>query len=91
MATAALAAAGYQAARGGTHHFRTIRSLELTIGLDLDLVDTLDAFRKRRNVADYERAGTVSETEADEALALAQRLRRDVGAWIAQYHPTLQP
>jgi len=36
-ATAALAACGYQTAKGD-HHYRTMQSLELTIGADSELV-----------------------------------------------------
>ncbi len=44
--TAALAAAGYRAARDA-HHFRVIQSLTYTIGADAKLVAQLDAFRKK--------------------------------------------
>src|SRR5580692_11573431 len=56
-ATAALAASGYRAARD-SHHFRIIQSLSLTLGAESKVVDQLDAFRKKRNVSDYEQAGT---------------------------------
>jgi len=62
-ATAALAASGYRASRD-QHHYRVIQSLELTIGADRKVVSRLDAFRKKRNVGGYERAGGISEGEA---------------------------
>jgi hypothetical protein len=80
-ATAALAAAGHRATRS-QHHFRTIQSLAYTIGADADVVAQFDAFRKKRNIGGYERAGLVSNREADEMVALAIRLRRDVENWI---------
>ena len=46
-----------------------------------------DVFRKKRNIADYDRAGAVSETEADEMRQLAETLRREVEAWIRKNHP----
>ena len=55
-AIAALAACGYRASREA-HHYRVIQSLPHTIGADAKLVAQLDAFRKKRNVGDYERAG----------------------------------
>lgn len=90
LATAALAAAGYQAARMA-HHFRVISSLELTLGWDKATVELLNDFREKRNEADYERAGAISEADAEEMLTLARRLRTEVEAWIAKNHPHLRP
>jgi len=73
--TAALAACGYRAAREA-HHFRVIQSLALTIGMDAGLVRQFDLFRKKRNIGGYERAGTISEQEANEMAALAERVRQ---------------
>ena len=64
-ATAALAAAGFRAARD-QHHYRTIQSLLLTIGWPTAKVDRFDRFRKKRNIVGYETAGVVSEREAQE-------------------------
>ena len=88
LATAALAAAGYEASRVG-HHFRVIQSLALTLRLDAGAVAELDDYRKIRNRSDYERAGLVSDTEAEDLLKLAIRLRADVETWIRAKHPTL--
>lgn len=87
-ATAALAAAGFRAARDA-HHHRTIQSLRHTLGADATLVTHLDLFRKKRNVSGYERAGAASDHEADEMFALAQRLRDDVVAWLRSNHSEL--
>ena len=89
VATAALAACGFRAAREA-HHYRVIQSLAHTIGAEAGLVDRLDAFRKKRNLADYERAGVVSEQEAREMLNLARELRGRVDAWISQEHSKLK-
>lgn len=86
--TTALAACGYRATRDA-HHYRVIRSLAHTIGSDADLVAQLDAFRKKRNIGDYERAGLVSETEVREILALAWTLRKQVEEWLRQNHSHL--
>jgi hypothetical protein len=87
-ATAALAACGYRASREG-HHHRVVQSLAYTIGADAQLVAQLDAFRKKRNIGDYERAGLASKAEANEMVALAQRLRQEVGSWLKANHPEL--
>jgi hypothetical protein len=87
-ATAALASAGYRAAREN-HHYRVIQSLEFTLAPGRRVIDTLDAFRKKRNASSYETAGTVSEKEADEMISLATRLRSDAEKWIRATRPEL--
>ena len=89
-ATTALAACGYRASRD-TYHYRVIQSLAHTIGANANLIAQLDAFRKKRNIGDYERAGLVSETEAREMLALARTLRKYVEEWLQQNHSHLLP
>lgn len=88
LATAALAACGYRATRDA-HHYRVIQSLTFTVGADRDLVTKLDAFRKKRNVSDYERSGLVSEKEAREMIELARQLRASITAWLKKNHPHL--
>ena len=87
-ATAALAAAGFRAARE-QHHYRTIQSLALTIGWPAAKVNQLDRFRKKRNIGGYETAGVVSEQEAREIHELAVGLREDVLAWLRKLHSKL--
>jgi uncharacterized protein (UPF0332 family) len=87
-ASAALAASGYRAKRDA-HHYRVIKSLGLTIGADEHMVRTLDRFRKKRNISDYERAGLVSETEVEELIGLARQLRQAVVEWLREKHPDL--
>lgn len=87
-ATAALAAAGYRASRDA-HHYRTIQSLAHTVGTDSALVVHLDAFRKKRNIGDYERAGIISEQEATEMLLLATDIYQEVQDWLHKNHPEL--
>lgn len=89
FASAALAAAGYRPSRGADHHFRVIQSLTLTIRWDVVRVDTLDRFRKKRNVSSYERSGTVSDTDARKMQSLANDLRTDVIRWLEEQHPDL--
>ncbi len=87
-ATAALCASGYRAARDA-HHYRVIESLALTIGASANTVRQFDAFRKKRNVGGYDRAGTTSDQEAAEMIALAEAISRDVSAWLRKKHPRL--
>ncbi len=87
-ATAALAAAGYRAAREA-HHYRVIQSLAFTIGAERELVRRFDAFRKKRNLTSYEIGGAVSDQETEEMTALAADLRNKVEKWIRKSHPPL--
>lgn len=89
-ANAALAAAGYRAARD-QHHFRIIQSLRDTIGATGELVSTFDAFRKKRNITGYERVGAVSDADAAEMRRLALSIRDDVLDWLRRSHPQLVP
>ena len=87
-ATAALAAAGYRAARDN-HHYRVIQSLEFTIAPGRKLIDAFDGFRKKRNMSSYDLAGSVSDNEAAEMLKLTQGLRADVENRIRAPRPDL--
>ena len=71
------------------HHYRVIQSLALTIGADAGMVRQFDLFRKKRNIGGYERAGTVSDQEANEMIALAEQIRQEVRDWLVSYHPDL--
>jgi len=88
VATAALATAGYRAAREA-HHYRVIQSLAYTIKADASLIVQLDKFRKKRNIGSYERAGVVSDQEAKEMFVLAKNLRDEVEKWLRSNHPEL--
>jgi len=87
-ATAALAACGYRAVREA-HHFRVIQSLVYTIDLSSTVVTQFDAFRKKRNIGGYERAGMTSDQEADEMFSLAKNIREKVENWLHRNYPEL--
>ena len=89
LAGAAIAASGYRVVRSGPHHHRTIQSLAHTIGADDNTVLLLDRFRKKRNIAEYDVVGAISDQEATEILTLAQSLRQRVLDWLRLNHPTL--
>lgn len=88
LATLALAAAGYRPTRIRGHE-RAIQSLRHTVGLDQDIVDTLDAVRRKRNLSNYERAGTASPSEADDVYQLVKGLRVQVVTWLEERYPEL--
>jgi hypothetical protein len=85
---AALAASGYRTEKGD-HHYRTLQSLEFTIGAGSDLVVRLDALRKKRSFNIYKQEGSVSDSELKEMIETASRLRSDVEEWLKQKHPEL--
>jgi hypothetical protein len=79
-ATAALAAAGYRATRDN-HHFRVIQSLEFTTGPGRKFIDTLDGFRKKRNVSSYDVAGAVSDKQAKKRTRCANSRPASEWTW----------
>ena len=88
VCAAALAAAEYRASRDRKHYV-TLQSSAHTIGADAKLVGRLDAFRKKRNVGDYERVGLTSPKEANELRQIAKDLRDRIRSWIEKSRPEL--
>lgn len=88
LATAALAASGYEAERSNKH-MRVIQSLEFRVGLEPALVDQLDKFRMKRHIAGYEQVGAISDQEAREMQELGDKLRRRVKTWLRKEHSDL--
>lgn len=84
-ATAALAAAGYRATRE-SHYYRVIQSLELTVRKDAKFIQNFDAFRKKRNVSNYDIGGGISNREVEEMIGIAQQ---DVEQWMRTNHASL--
>ena len=66
-----------------------IQSLRETLGTDASTVTTFDTFRRKRNVAGYDRAGLVSDGDALAMRKLAERLKEDVVRWLKKNHPQL--
>jgi hypothetical protein len=90
LATAVLYASGYRAGRGESKHYRTIQALPLIVGSEfVPVKNYLDNCRRKRNVSEYDTAGTVSQKEADELLRTAQRLKDQVEKWLEENHPEL--
>jgi hypothetical protein len=90
LATLALAASGFRPGRERGHE-RAILSLRLTVGTADDMVDLLDAVRRKRNLINYERAGTTSAAEAEELHGAVMALRSDVVRWLQKHHRALCP
>lgn len=89
LATIVLTASGYRSVGAG-HHWVTFKVLPELLGSgSQDLADYFDQCRDKRNVLDYDRAGEIAETEAEELLQEAREFRTAVLAWLRQRHPRL--
>ncbi|HCX01413.1 MAG TPA: hypothetical protein DHO02_03210 [Syntrophaceae bacterium] len=64
-----------------------IQSLIYTIDLPAQVFTQFDAFRKKRNIGGYERAGLVSDHEANEMIRLAKDIRQKVERWLQEKYP----
>ena len=49
----------------------------------------LDICRTKRNVAEYDRVGSITDTEARELIQFVLGFRGDVVAWLKEKHPDL--
>lgn len=90
LCTILLYASGYRPEKN-LAHYRTLQALTLILGIDRNEdADYLDTCRAKRNTAEYDAAGTVSQSEADELRAFAECLREDVLRWLAKHHAQLK-
>ncbi|MBK8036137.1 MAG: hypothetical protein IPK22_03250 [Verrucomicrobiaceae bacterium] len=75
LCTILLYASGYRPEKN-LAHYRTLQALPLILGTDRDDdADYLDTCRSKRNTAEYDVAGTVSQSEADELRDFAVTLK----------------
>lgn len=89
LCTILLYASGYRPEKN-LAHYRTLQALPLILGQERgDDADYLDACRAKRNTAEYDIAGTVSNAEATELHEFAVQLHADVMAWLKHEHPHL--
>jgi len=81
---------GYEVARGQSEHYRIIQSIDLTLGEKFASVKVyLNACRNKRNIADYESAGTISAWEASEITTIATDLFASLSDWLSDHYPQL--
>jgi uncharacterized protein (UPF0332 family) len=89
LCTILLAAEGYRPERT-LQHYRTIFAMPEILGKKTkEDAQYLDTCRKKRNTAEYDQIGIVSETEAEELLKFAKVLRKKVIDWLKITHPLL--
>lgn len=90
LATIALRAAGYRTNPDQPgHHAITLQALPLTLGTSADLTIQLDAFRRKRNLANYEGDDSVSDRDLAELLAMVDSLKPRLLTWLRKQHPAL--
>jgi hypothetical protein len=81
-AAIALRVSGYRIPGGSGQHYRTIQSLRHTIAPDSDIIISLEAISKKRNIVSYDSAGTITEAEVKEARQLAEELYELLSEWL---------
>jgi phage-related protein len=81
-------AAGYRPRSAGGH-YNTFLALEAAEPAFAALSAYFDGCRIKRNFSEYDGAGGVTDTEAEELLRTVQQFARDTEAWIAANHPPL--
>lgn len=85
------ACSGYRVASRTGHHRIAFEAIPLALGAAAErYADYFEICRRKRNRIDYMLAEVASETEAEEALRLAQEFHQLVEEWIARRHPTLR-
>lgn len=79
-------------AAGEGHHWVTFEALPLIMGEgERKRSKYFQGCRVKRNITDYERAGGISQTEADELLVEARAFRTRVLSFLRDNYPTLSP
>ena len=89
LATIVLHAGGYRTERMG-HHRITFQVLPEIMDKETESQSAyFDLCRSKRNITDYDRAGQISEKEAEEILKQAREFQRDVQRWLKKHHSSL--
>ena len=82
-----IACCGYRVKGLGAHHI-TFDCLKLAMGKSVfKTAKFLDRCRRKRNVADYDAAGRVTEAEVKEMIKTARSFIRKVEKWIRDNYP----
>lgn len=68
-------------------HYRTIQSLPIILGNDRSNdAAYLEACRIKRNIVEYDYAGSTSDSEADELIGFMKKLYDEVLEWVVKVH-----
>lgn len=89
LAMLILYCSGYKAKSIG-HHFITLQSIKEILGKKYHtLIDYFDSCRVKRNISDYDRAGEISASEAEELIEEAKKFKEAVIGWAKSNFPKL--
>jgi uncharacterized protein (UPF0332 family) len=89
LATILLYASGYRTS-GTAQHWTTFQALPHVMGSgEQERSDYLDSCRRKRNIAEYDSAGMISEGEVAEILREARLFHQAVLEWLKKNHPDL--
>jgi len=89
LATILLHCRGYKA-KGEGHHFTVFQVTREIMGKGYyELVDYFDSCRAKRNITDYNYAGEISESEAEELVIEAEKFLKVVLNWLKSNYPEL--
>ena len=87
LCTILLYAEGYRPEKT-LQHFRTIQALPLILGKRHEPdAKYLDTCRNKRNVAEYDYVGGVTEEDVSELIGYVNELRNEVLRWLNENHP----
>jgi uncharacterized protein (UPF0332 family) len=89
LCTILLYAEGYRPEKT-LQHYRTIQALPLIMGgVRQGDADYLNACRAKRNKAEYDRIGVVSDAEAEELIGFVREFREVVLGWLRKRYPEM--
>ena len=81
-------AAGYRPRKVGAH-YNTFIALEGADAAFSRLSSYFNTCRMKRNDSEYDFAGSITKTEAEELIKIVQQFASDAQEWIAKNYPTL--
>ena len=91
LCTVLLCAEGFRPPQSLTH-YRTLQALPLILGTGRQAdADYLEACRRKRNTVEYDYVGGATGADADELIAFAESLEKEVLTWLHAKHPKLAP
>ena len=89
LCTILLYAEGYRPEKN-LQHYRTIQSLPVILGKKHEQdAKYLDTCRSKRNVAEYDYVGGVTEEDVSELIGYVNELRGEVLRWLNDRHPEM--
>ena len=87
LCTILLYASGYKPEKA-LQHYRTIQALPLILGnIYKEDAKYLDTCRNKRNTAEYDYVGVVTDDDVHELIEFVKELRETIIKWLEEKHP----